>query len=116
MPDVNLNCKGSMLTPVVVRYLLASLTLAYGEIGKDEGYWAEMHPRVAYEWEANGFPVQHIQIDGNELPSPWIPERTFAGLPLEPNVWMDKTVVIIRKNRQIVGSIIEIGILEEVNA
>jgi hypothetical protein len=102
------DANGSVITPEIARQMMAQLTLKFGEVD-DHEFWAEMHPSQAVEWEARGTLAQIIgPVNLEAKPQPF--RRTFAGLPLEINEHLDPSVVLIRKNREIVAEIARLGL------
>lgn len=103
MHDAN----GFHITPAMARQMMAKIALKFGDVdGLD--FWAEMHPAQAAEWDQCAIPVQYINarnIDETELP-----KRTFMGFPLEVNVHLPTSLVLIRKNREVVAEIGNIGL------
>jgi hypothetical protein len=102
---------GTIVSPALVRHFLAQLSLKFWPEDICEGldFWAEMHPAQRMEYENRAIFVQ--QISG---PENWdgmgIPRKTFAGLPLEENVHLSPSVILIRKNHEIVAEIVRLGL------
>ena len=110
-----LDAKGSVINPSIARHMMAQLRLKFGDDLEDMGFWAEMHPSQIIEWENCGIPVQYIGFEPN-----YEFQKTFMRLPLESNAHLSPTVILIRKNRDIVAEIARLGSTswktEEVNA
>ncbi len=104
-----LDAKGSIITPAIARQMMAQIALKFGLFIDNLDLWAEMHPSQASEWENCAIQVQYVgKIDMAK--STGMPQRTFLGIPLELNVHLSPTVVLIRKRREIVAEIGRLGL------
>ncbi len=108
-----LDAKGQVISPSLARQMMAQIALKFGPYVDHLDLWAEMHPSQIAEWEKCGIQVQDIDVK-------WVPHKTFLTFPLESNAHLSPTVVLIRKNHEIVAEIARLGItkwdMEEVNA
>jgi hypothetical protein len=93
----DLNANGSVLTPAVVRQLLARV----------EGEFFEASLQQIHAWQNCAPPVQMIR---NEAPMPTMPEFTMAGIPLKVSNSVPRDQVwLMGRGGEIVGRIINIG-------
>jgi hypothetical protein len=111
-----LDAKESLISPRLARELMAKLALKFGP-WEDLDLWAEMHPSQIIEWENCGIRVS--VIDPVRFDEKGMLHRKFMGLPLESNPHLSPSVVLIRKNREIVAEIGRLALhkwdVEEVN-
>ena len=114
-----LDANGAVISPSLARQLRAQIALKFGDFIEDLDFWAEMHPTQIIEWENCAIPVTCTTAPP-DFSSAWVPSKTFMGFPLELNCHLSPTVVLIRKNREIVAEIGRLGLTrwdtEEVHA
>ena len=103
-----LDARGSIITPAIGRQMMAKLAQEFDYLDS-RYFWAEMHPSQACEWHQCGSMVQSIaprEVGRITM----LPECTFLGLPLELNVHLSTSVILIRNNREIVAEIARLGL------
>jgi hypothetical protein len=108
-----LDANGSPISSSLARQMRAQIAMKFGDYLDD--FWAEMHPSQIIEWENSGETVHKMGF------SPTFEyQKMFLDFPLVSNVHLSPTVVLIRKNLEIVAEIGRLGMtnwnLEEVDA
>jgi hypothetical protein len=106
---IMLDAKGAIVTPPLARQICAQIALKFGYIdGLD--IWAEMHPSQYAEWENCAVMVQRIDV--KEPDANWMPRRTFASFPVEFNAQLSPSVILLRKNHEVIAEIARLGLTE----
>jgi hypothetical protein len=107
---LTLDAHETIVSPALARHLLAQLSVTFSpEDVRGLDFWAEMHPWQRIEWENCAISVQRISGPENQ-DGMGIPRKTFAGLPLEENIYLSPLVILIRKNHEIVAEIVNLGL------
>jgi len=106
-----IDARNALLTPPLARILAAKVELDFEFDEAD--LWAEMHPDQSDSWENCALPVQKIGGGDDDFR---FSRRTFLGWPLELNPHLDNSVIQIRKDREVVAEIVNLGLAEVANA
>ena len=104
-----LDAKGEIISPPLARQFMAQIVLKFGPFWDELDFWIEMHPSQNVQWECCGIEVQKISPPEN-FDYAKMPPRTFAGLPLQLNAHLSPTVILLRKDREVVGEIGRLGL------